>query len=116
MQMRTNARVVRHRSDEIVARLSRLETAEPNAEIAGQPFELIEQRPQSLPLLAWPPLAAVDAVMAEVNAGQNNLVIAGLDETPDFVFDRADWPAAQNGPNCWNDAIGAVEQTTVLHF
>ncbi len=62
------------------------------------------------------PAVPLDAIVAEVNAGENHFAVAGCDESLDFVQDMLNWPAAEMGAHLGNDAEGAVQQAAILDF
>src|SRR5579863_10214012 len=72
--------------------------------------------PQPLPLGTRPALAQVDAVMAQVDAGQHHLPITRLDQPDHLGGDLPRRPAAHYRTDVRDNAIAAIEQTAVLHL
>ena len=54
--------------------------------------------------------------MAEMNAGQHNLAMAVVYQAVDFIDDGFERTTFHRGPNLGDDAVGASQQTTILHF
>src|SRR5262245_15847407 len=54
--------------------------------------------------------------MPQVNAREHDLALAVVNEPPDLLDDLGRRSAAQSGADLRNDAIGAVQDATVLHF
>src|SRR4051812_32925061 len=72
--------------------------------------------PQPAPLVPRFPAAEVDAVMTEVNAGQDDLLAAAGNQGLNLFGNLLGRPAAEMRTNGRNDAVRAVEQAAVLHF
>src|SRR5205814_5072780 len=84
VQVRTDARRPGEGGYEVAAHLGRFETAQAHAEVAGQPVEPVEQMPQPAPCFPGLAAAEIQAVVAEVDARQDDLLAAARDERLDF--------------------------------
>src|SRR5439155_875550 len=78
--------------------------------------EPVEQMPQPAPCFPGLAAAEIQAVVAEVDARQDDLLAAARDERLDFRGDLVRGPAAHDGAHLRDDAVTAVEQTAVLHL
>ena len=58
----------------------------------------------------------IDAVVAQVNAGEHDFAIAAIDQPADFVDDVLDRPAGKMRPHVRDDAEAAAQHAAVLHF
>src|SRR5262249_61444350 len=87
-----------------------------DAEPPRPPVRLPHRVPQPPPLGFRPALAQVEAVMAQVDAAEHNLLTAAPDEAFHLGDDLLGRPAAQHRPDVRDDAVGAVEQAAVLHL
>ena len=58
----------------------------------------------------------IDAVVAEVDAGEHDFAVAAVDEPADFVEDVLDRPAGELRPHVGDDAEAAAQHAAVLHF
>src|SRR5262249_42752071 len=58
----------------------------------------------------------VDAVMAQMNAGEHDLLAATLYQPGYFLDNLAQRSAAEDRPHSRNDAVCAIEQAAVLHL
>ena len=54
--------------------------------------------------------------MAQVDAAQDNLAVAIGYQAGDLINDIFNRAAGKTGPDSGNDAVGAVEQTAILHL
>src|SRR5207248_10753893 len=79
-----------------------------------QPAQPLNQVPQPAPLLFRPAPTQVDAVVPQVDAGEDHLLAAVLDERAYLGDDLVRRPAAEARPHGGDDAVGAVEQAAVL--
>src|SRR5262249_6819254 len=116
VQVRADARVAGHRAHQVVARLGRLQAAEPQPEVARQRTQPVEQVPQPAPLPLRLAAAQVDAVVAEVDPRQHDLRAAALDQAGDLLDDLFRGAAPQARPDARDDAERAVEHAAVLHL
>ncbi len=66
--------------------------------------------------MLWAAAVPFDAVMAQMDAGENHFAIAGVDEPADFVENVLDRPAGKMRPHFGDDAEAATQQAAVLHF
>ena len=117
MQMRTDfVGVLGHRGDQFARHLGRLDTRQPDAEIARQPRDPIDQvgQPQPLGLRLVP--IAIDAVVPQMNAREDDFPEAVVDQPPHLVEDMLGRTAGHVRTNIGNDAVTAAKQTAVLHF
>src|SRR5207244_2736596 len=115
VQMRADTRLRRDGPNQVVAGLGRFETAQPDAEVARQFAQRLQQMPQACPLRTRSTVAEIDAVVAQVDAGQHNFLMARCDQTRYFLDDLADGTTANDGTNLRDDAEAAMEQAAVLH-
>ena len=67
----------------------------------GKRDQPLEQVRQPQPLGFGRVAAPLDAVVAQVNAGQHDFAIAVVDQPADFVDDVLDRPAGQVRPHAW---------------
>ena len=58
----------------------------------------------------------IDAVVAQVDAGEHDFAIAAVDQPANFVEDVLDRPAGELRPHVRNDAEAAAQHAAVLHF
>jgi len=71
-------------------------------------------QPQPLGLRLVP--IAIDAVMPQMNAREDDFPEAVVDQPPYFVQDMLGRTAGHVRTNIGNDAVTAAKQTAVLHF
>jgi len=116
MQMRTNAWPLGQDAYEIATCLCRFQAAQSDAKIAGETVESFKQVPETGPFRLWSAAAEIDAVMAEMNACENDLVVSRGDKAFNFCCDFFDRPTANRRPNRWDDAVTAIQQAAVLDF
>src|SRR5262245_55491079 len=72
--------------------------------------------PEPGPFWFATPLAQVDAIVPEVNAGEHDLLIAVRRQAGHLIQDLFREPAAQGGADVRDNAVAAVEQAAVLHL
>ena len=58
----------------------------------------------------------IDAVVAQVDAGEHDFAIAAIDQPADFVEDVLHRPAGEMRPHVRNDAEAAAQHAAVLHL
>src|SRR5262249_39654007 len=116
MQVRADASLARQNADKRSANFGRFQAAETDAEVAGQATEHLEEVPEPAPVGLGPAPAQVDAIVAQMNAGQDDLLIAASRQAAHFLDDVFQGPAAKSRPDLRDNAVIAVEQAAVLHF
>ena len=115
--------MVGHHVDQLARDFRRLDARKPHAKVARQLGDLANQVREPNPLtfalasrhvskLAIP----IDAVVAEVNAGEHDFAVAAIHEPADFVEDVLDRPAGEVRPHVRNNAEAAPQHAAVLHF
>ena len=98
----TLSRMVGHHVDQLARDLGGFDAREPHAEVAGQLGNLPHQVREATSSLRPSAQLAVplDAVVAQVDAGEHDLAIAAVDEPADFVEDVRHRPAGSCGRTC----------------
>ncbi len=109
-------RMVGHHVDQLARHFGRFDAGEPHAKIAGQLGDAPHEMRQPRPLLLRPAAVPVDAVMAQVNAGEHDFAIAVVDQPPHFVDDVLQRPAGELRPHVGDDAEAAPQQAAILHL
>ena len=108
--------ILGHHADQAASHLGRFDAGQPDAEIAGQLAELSNQIRQPRPFFARFVAIPIDAVMPQMNPGQNDFAMARFGQTADFIDDVFERPRRQFGSHVGDDAVAASKQATVLHF
>src|SRR5690606_37544082 len=85
-------------------------------ELAGKLRQAAHQVGQSCPLRLGATPVPLNAVMTQVNTGQDDLAMAGGDEALDLGDDVFHRPAGKIRADARDDAIAALEEAAVLHF
>src|SRR5262249_46476518 len=115
MQVRTNfVRIRGHDGDEFAGDLGGFDAGKTNAKVAGEFGDALDEICQADPFLFWAAAVPLDAIVAEMDAGENHFAIAGGNEALHFVQNVLNGAAAEMGPHLRNDAEGAVKQAAIL--
>ena len=86
VQMRANFFGIRgHHGDQFARDFGGFDAREADAEIAGQFGDLLHEIGKPDPFVLRPAAVPFDAVVAQMNAGENQFAIAAVDEPADFV-------------------------------
>ena len=85
-------------------------------EISGQSDDLPQEIRQSQPLCFGKSTIPLDAIVAQVNAGQNDLSMTMVDQPMDLFHDVIRRATRRVGANMRNNAKAASQQTTVLNL
>src|SRR5205807_2230610 len=94
VQMRADTRRLGEGFHQLSANLRRLQAAQSNTEIARQGIETTQQMPKPAPLGTWFAAAEVDAIVAQMDAGKDNLSTTAQDQPLHFLSDLLDGPTA----------------------
>ena len=109
--------MIGHHVDQLARDLGRLDAGKPHAKVARQLGDSTHEVRQPNPTRPSAQLPVpIDAVVAQVNAGQHDFAIAAVDQPADFVENVLDRPARQLRPHVRNDAEAAAQHAAVLHF
>lgn len=54
--------------------------------------------------------------MAQMNPREHNFAVAGINEAASLEQNIGQWSAAKLGAHLWNNAVGTIEQATILNL
>jgi hypothetical protein len=100
--------------DEVVVDFDRFNAGETHPPVSRDAIEPAEEVPESLGGITGGEIVGIDAVVAHMDAADDDFAVAVFDECADFVFNIRWAAAAESGADGGNDAIGALEDAAVL--
>ena len=75
----------------------------------GSRGDLTDEISEANPFMLRAAAVPLDAVMAEMDAGEDHFAVAAIDQSADFVEDVRDWAAGKMGADLRDDAEAAIQ-------